>query len=380
MQSLHHKLFIICPIDSFLLSHRKEIIESAIKAGYQVTVICKNTGYVEQIRALGADVVEMPIEPTGKNPIGEFKTFWFLLQLFRKARPDIVHNVGLKTILWGGLAARLTKTFAVVNSVSGLGVLFSSPKLSWYARLILFVMRFSNWRKRVIVIFQNRDDKELLLKHGTVSETQCRYIKGSGVNLSEFSYTEPIPSKKIRAIFMGRMVKDKGVLVLVEAAELLRAKYQHKLEFWLCGGLSDNPQALTEAEVQDLCDGQYIQWLGYRSDVKELLQHSHLVVFPSYYREGVPKALIEASAVGRPIVTTDSVGCKDTVEHGRNGFLVPILDACAVAEKVETLINNEDLRISMGRYSRKLAERDYSVDKVVEIHLSIYSDLMKDCQ
>ncbi len=375
MQSFHHRLFIIIPIDAFLLSHRKEIVLSAMKAGYHVTIVCKNTGYVEQIRALGADVIEMPIEPTGKNPIGEFKTFWFLLKLLRKERPDIVHNVGIKTILWGGLAAKLMRISAVVNAVCGLGVMFSSPNLPLYARLILRVMRFSNKRKRVAVIFQNHDDEALLLRYKAVSEKQCRYIKGSGINLSDFSYANPIPSDKVHAIFMGRMVKDKGVLVVIEAAELLREKYQHKLDFWLCGGLSDNPQALTEQEIQSKCDGEYIQWLGHRSDVKELLQQSHIVVFPSYYREGLPKSLIEASAIGRPIVTADSVGCRDAVVDGRNGFLVPILDAHAVAEKVEELLQNEDLRLTMGKYSRQLAERDYSVDKVVAAHLSIYAEV-----
>jgi glycosyltransferase involved in cell wall biosynthesis len=194
--------------------------------------------------------------------------------------------------------------------------------------------------------------------------------------LKEFAYTPEPNSEKLHVIFTARMVKEKGMTTLIEAAELLREEYESKVEFWLCGGLSDNPKAIKEEELRALCDEKYIKWLGHRTDVRELLMKSHIVAFPSYYREGLPKSLIEASAVGRPIVTTDSVGCRDVVEDGVNGYLIPIKDPQTLADRLKCLFEDKALRISMGLKSREFAERDFSVDRVVATHLEIYSKVL----
>lgn len=181
---------------------------------------------------------------------------------------------------------------------------------------------------------------------------------------------------KLHVIFTARMVREKGTLILIDAAEELRKDYEEKVDFWLCGGLSENPNALTEEELRSRCDDSYIKWLGFRKDVKELLQQASIVAFPSYYREGVPKSLIEACATGRPIITTESIGCKDTVEDGVNGFLIPIKDSHALADKLRILIDNPELRRSMGKESRRIAERDFSLDDVIRKHLEVYQSLV----
>ena len=181
--------------------------------------------------------------------------------------------------------------------------------------------------------------------------------------------------EKLHIIFMARMVREKGAHIVVEAANILRKEFEGRIDFWLCGGLSNNPNGISEEELRSWCDGDYLQWLGHRSDVKELLQQSSIVVFPSYYHEGLPKSLIEATAIGRPIITTDSVGCRDTVEDGFNGFLIPIKNANALADKLRLLIDNRELRIEMGRNSRIIAERDFSIEDVVSKHLEIYHRL-----
>lgn len=371
------RLFILVNVDKFLLSHRKEIVQTAVERGYDVTVVCKDTGLSKQICDLGASFVDLPVNPTGTNIIQELKTLIFLIKLFKKEKPDIVHNVGLKSILWGGLAAKLTNVYSIVNAVSGLGVMFSTEKVSLYTQAIICALRFANKRKRISVIFQNDDDKQLFLNYKIVKEPQCAFIKGSGVDLSIYKYTLEIPDEKLHIIFTARMVKEKGVVTLIEAANMLRPKYQDKVEFWLCGGLSDNPLALSKTELQEMCDGKYIQWLGHRSDILQLLQRSHIVAFPSYYREGVPKSLIEACAIGRPIITTDSVGCRDTVIDGYNGFLVPIKNSDILAQKIEILINDRALRESMGLQSRHLAEQEFSIINVVDRHFQIYKELLQ---
>lgn len=202
-------------------------------------------------------------------------------------------------------------------------------------------------------------------------------IKGSGVDLKQYCYTPEPREGKIRVLLTARMIVEKGVFVLTDAALKLKNEYKDKAEFLLCGGLDDNPKAIKEEELKVLCDGEYIQWLGYRTDIPELLKSCHIVAFPSYYKEGLPKSLIEATAVGRPIVTTNSIGCKETVLNGYNGYLIPIKDSGTLAEKLKILFEDKGLRQNMGRNSRMLAEKDFSIENVIQKHLEIYNQLSK---
>lgn len=370
------KLFIVVNHDWFFLSHRKEVAVAAINAGWDVTIVTCNTGRFEDIRALGLKTIDLPINATGMNPKEEWKTFSFLKKLYKKEKPDVVHHVGLKTILWGGLAAKQTKVRGVVNAVSGLGVMFSEGKLSLTSRGILAVLKYSHRRKGIKVIFQNHEDEALFKRYNVIKSEDIVFIKGSGVDLKEFDYT-PVPNTNpIRVMFTGRMVREKGIVTLAEAAEKLRKEYEGKVVFMLCGKLSDNPKAMKKEEVEALCDGKYFKWLGHRDDVKELLKQCHIVAFPSYYREGVPKSLIEATAIGRPVITCNSIGCKDTVDDGVNGFLIPVRDGEMLAEKLKLLIEDKDLREKMGEASRRKAEKEFSLDVVIEKHLEAYSSLV----
>lgn len=360
--------------DRFFLSHRKDIALSAQQEGWDVHIVCKDTGQRVDIEKFGLKMMELPINPTGTNLWQEIKTFFFLLSLYRKNRDAIVHHVGLKPILWGSLAAKFAKVKGVVNAVSGLGILFSEGNISYMAKQILRLIRFANDPKRVRVIFQNHEDEQLFLRNRVIDKEQAVFIKGSGVNLEEFHYTPQPESDVIKVLFTGRMVKEKGVLVLIEAANALRNDYEGKVEFLLCGGLHNNPQAMKESEIHQLCDGKYIQWLGFRKDVNQLLQQCHIVAFPSYYREGVPKSLIEACAVGRPIITTNSIGCKDTVENGKNGFLVPPKHSERLAQTLRILIEDAQLREKMGKEGRLKAEKEFSLEQVVKMHMAIYNE------
>ncbi|MCD7939219.1 MAG: glycosyltransferase family 4 protein [Bacteroides intestinalis] len=371
------KLFIIVNVDWFFLSHRKDIALSAQKAGYDVTIVTKDIGKKSVIEASGLKVIDLPMNRSGQNIIEEVHTCWFLYRLYRHEKPDIVHHVGLKTILWGTLAAKLAKVHGVVNAVSGLGIFFSEENKSLVSKLLPKVLRFSHHRKKLAVIFQNNEDESLFLKNGVVKEEQVFMIKGSGVDLNLYCYTPEPENGKVRVLFTARMIVEKGVFVLVDAALKLKEQYKDKVEFLLCGGLDDNPKAIKEEELKVVCDGGYIQWLGYRTDVLELLKSCHIVAFPSYYKEGLPKSLIEATAVGRPIVTTNSIGCKETVIDGYNGYLIPIKDSDTLAERLKILFEDEGLRQNMGRNSRMLAEKDFSIENVIQKHLEIYNQLSK---
>lgn len=370
------KLFIVVNVDWFLISHRMVIAMAAQKAGWDVTVITADTGRLKEIEAVGLKTINLPMSRSGKNILQELTTFGFLYKLYRREKPDVVHHVGIKTILWGTLAAKFAKVHGVVNAVSGLGGFFAEKNQSMMAKLLPIVLRYSHHRNNLNVIFQNIEDKQLFLEHRIIQEAQARYIKGSGVNLKDYSYTPEPKDGKTIVLLTARMIVEKGVFILTDAAEKLRKEYENKAEFWIVGGLDDHPGAITKEQLNAVCDGKYIKWLGRREHVKELLQQCHLFAFPSYYMEGLPKSLIEACAIGRPIVTTDNIGCRDVVTDGMNGYLVPIKDSDALAEKIKALIDHPEWRLQMGMASRRVAEENFSVDSVVENHLTIYNELV----
>ncbi|WP_077153612.1 glycosyltransferase family 4 protein [Bacteroides bouchesdurhonensis] len=371
------KLFIVVNVDWFFLSHRKDIAIAAQAAGYDVSIVTNDTGKLKDIDALGLKTINLPMKRSNKKLGEELKVFKFLYDLYNSEKPDVVHHVGLKTILWGALAAKLVRVKGVVNAVSGLGIFFSEDNKSLVAKVLLKVLKWSHNRKNLLVIFQNDEDKDMFLKHSIIRKEQAKYIKGSGVNLEQFCFTSEPTESKIKVLMTARMIVEKGVFVLTEAAEKLRQKYEDKVEFLLCGGLDDNPTSLKKEDMDRICDGEYIQWLGYRTDVLELLKQSHIVAFPSYYKEGLPKSLIEATAIGRAIITTDNIGCREAVEDGVNGFLIPIKDSNALAEKLDVLVSDGELRRRMGENGRKIAERDFSINEVIKRHLNIYNELTK---
>ncbi len=371
------KLFMIVNEDRFFLSHRKEIALEAKRCGYDVTIVTKDCGNFGTIWDMDLNVIDLPINPSGMNLKEEFRTFRFLMSLYNREKPDIVHHVGLKNILWGALAAKLTKVKGVVNAVSGLGALFNGAKLTMTTRGILAVMRFANLRRGVKVIFQNDEDKNIFLEHKVVDSTQIEFTKGSGIDLSKFAYTKEPTEGKIKIIFTARMVKEKGVCDLIEAAKILKQDMAGKVQFLLCGRLTENSNAVSKEYLERECDGAYICYMGERSDVKDLLEQSHIMAFPSYYREGVPKSLIEASAIGRPIVTCNSTGCRDVVTDGENGFLIEPRNPKMLVDRLRKLIDNPGLREEMGINARKKAEKEFSIDSVVATHMKIYQELSK---
>ena len=369
------RLLLIINEDIFFLSHRVRIAQLAKENGWDVTLVTKNTGFKSEIEELGFKYIELPINPTGMNPKEELQTFKFLKELLKDKKDHIIHLVGLKNMLWGGLAARLAKNKGVVFAVSGLGTLFGQNGYGFIPKVIQKLLKVGMHHKNCAVIFQNHDDRTLFEKAAITSKCFIYFIKGSGVNLGQYLPRKHEKRGLIRIIFTARMLKEKGVEDLAKAAEILRPDYEGKVEFILCGGLSDNPNAMKAEHIRKICDGRYIKWLGYRTDIPNQLKESDIMCFPSYYREGVPKSLIEASAAGLPLVTTDSVGCRDTVEEGKNGFIVPPQNPEAIAEKLKILIEDEALRKRMGEYSRKKAEKEYDVEAVAKTHLEIYNRL-----
>ena len=372
-------VFIVVNNDKFFLSHRKAVALAAKNIGYDVTIVASSTGMEHQIIDLGLKYINLPMNTTGMNVKEEYKTYKFLKKLYKTKKPDIIHQVGLKPILWGTIAAKKCGVKNLLNAVSGTGFLFSpSKRNSLISKIVCKILSFYSSKKYYRYIFQNSDDEKEFYNAGIINHEQVTFIKGSGVDLKNFCYI-PESQKdntKIKCVFTGRMVKDKGVLIIFEAAKILRKRYENKIEFWLCGDIDSNPNALTREEIENECDGNYVKWLGFQKNIKEILGKCHIMIFPSYYMEGLPKSVIDAEAVGLPVITTDWVGCRDTVIDGENGFLIPIRNAELLAEKISILVENSELRQNMGWAARLYAEKYFNINEVINKHLEIYNEFI----
>ncbi len=374
MKDSMKKLFIIVNVDWFFLSHRKELAISALDSGFDVTIVAKDTGCRKEIEKLGLRFIDLPMDRKNQKPLLDISAINFLYKLFHIVRPDIVHNVGLKVVLISGLAAMIANVKGTVSAFSGLGVTFSAEHNSKiFTRILVVILRLIHARANVKAIFQNTDDQSSFVNNRIITPAQTLLIRGSGVDLNRYVYTNDPISKRVKILLTARMIVDKGILVLVDAAKLMREEYIDKVQFILCGGLDDNPEAISEGKIKELVDGEYIVWLGHRNDVITLLKESNIAVLPSFYKEGLPKSLIEAAATGRPIVTTNSVGCRDAVIDGKTGFLIPIKNSFILAEKLKLLIDDREMRISFGKNGRALAESVFSIEDVIRSHLDIYS-------
>lgn len=370
------RLFMVVNVDWFFLSHRLPVALAAKKAGYDVTIVTCDTGKGEEIKNHGFNFIDLPFKRSGTNIMYEMKCIRLLNAIYKKHKPDLLHHVTIKVALYGSIAARLSNAGGVVNAISGLGYNFTADRKGFTQRVLLFMMKFGFKRKNMHFIFQNEDDINTFKSLNLVEDKQVSLIKGSGVNLQEFIATPLMPDNgKVKVVLPARMLYDKGVMEFIKAAKLLKNQLLDKAEFILAGDVDkENLAAIPGEEIRALMDGNYLRWIGFQKDMVGLLKASDIVVLPSY-REGLPKSLIEAAAIGRPIITTDVPGCRECVVDGYNGYLVPAKDEHRLAGAMLELIKNRDLQVQMGKHSRILAEKEFSIDKVIRETTAIYSAL-----
>jgi glycosyltransferase involved in cell wall biosynthesis len=369
-------LFVVnCP--AFFISHRLPLALAAKMDGYDIHVATMLGKESNQITAAGLTHHTLPLTRSGKNLFNELAVFIAIYKLFRQVRPELVHLVTIKPVLYGGIVARIVRIPSVVAAVSGLGFVFIAKgfKALIVRTGIKILYRIAFGQNNLRVIFQNSDDSENFVKIGLVCKDKVVLIRGSGVELTQFRVKKE-PDGHPVIIMAARLLKDKGVNEFVEAATRLRKKGV-KARFLLVGKIDqDNPATVTKNELDKIRKDGQVELLGHRTDIPELFAASNIVVLPSY-REGLPKVLIEAAAAGRPIVTTDVPGCRDAIEKGISGLLVPVCDSTALAEAIMLLINNAEMRKTMGKEGRRLAEREFTIDKIVEAHMNIYRELKK---
>lgn len=330
---------------------------------------------IESISLHGFVHHALPMTRGGVNPFTELRSLLAIWSLLRRVRPDIVHLVTIKPVIYGGLAVRATRGSAVIAAISGLGFVFTARRLR--ARVVRWVAvwgyRAALRNSRLCAVFQNSSDLDAFVGLDIVRTDQSTIIRGSGVDLAEFSVLPDSATIPV-VVMASRLLVDKGVREFVEAARLLRARGT-AVRFQLAGDVDpDNPASIDDAEIATWRTQGVVELLGQRHDIAQVFAAASVVVLPSY-REGLPKVLIEAAACGRAVVTTDVPGCRDAIEPGRTGLLVPARNAVALADAIEHLVSDADLRSRMGREGRALAEREFDVRRVVESHMALYAGI-----
>ena len=370
------KLFFVVNVDWFFISHRLPLALQALKDGYEVYLLTADTGRRKELEAAGIRFIAIPFERSGRNPFHELKCLWLLCKYYRIYRPDVIHHITLKAALLGSLAAKLTFSRKVVNAISGLGYNFTDGRNGVVQKMIRFLIRIAFKSRHFSFVLQNPDDVKMISGLHLVPASHIHLIKGSGFDLDLFRETPPEEKKKLHILFPARILRDKGVMEFIGAARMIREEIAGKAVFLLAGDCDKgNLAVLKEADLLPLLDPGYIEWIGFRKDMYAVYRESDIVVLPSY-REGLPKSLIEACAVGRPVITTDVPGCRECVREGWNGFLVAAKDFRMLAKAILELVRNGGLRKEFGRHSRLLAEQQFSLKIVVEKHMKIYSGLV----
>lgn len=361
----------------FFISHRLPIAIEAKRLGYNVVVATAAGEKVKNIIASGFRYCHLPISRGSKNPLSELRLICSIIRLYISVRPDLVHLVTIKPVLYGGILSRILRVPAMVFAISGMGYLFTEKRHGWLRRIVEMLYRLALKHPNCKIIVQNIADQAVLRSIGALKREQDVLIPGSGVDLEEYR-PSPLPKGPPIVMFPSRMLWDKGVGEFIVAARTLKEQ-GCKARFTLVGSYDpQNPAAVALQQLNKWKSEGQVEWWGHREDMPNVFAMSTLVVLPSFYREGVPKVLLEAAASGRAIITTDAPGCRDVVEPGINGELVPIKNAKALTDAIGKLLKDKEVLEVMGRRGRKIAETKFGIERVVADHMKIYKNLLKN--
>jgi glycosyltransferase involved in cell wall biosynthesis len=374
MLSDKRRIFFVVNVDWFFISHRLPLALEGMKRGYDVFVLTKDTGRRSEIEANGIIFIEINFERSGTNPISEFNILIQLYKIYKKYRPYLVHHVTIKPAIYGTMVLRAfnLKNIKVVNAISGLGFNFTAERKTHLQRAILIMMKYSFKYSKSNFIFQNPDDLEFYNQLGFIRKDNFVIVSGSGVDENQLQYSPPKVSEKITVLLNARMLYDKGIVEFCTAARKIENRWRNKAVFLLVGDIdSENPTSATKNELVGLLSPGYIVWKGFSKDISSVISDADIICLPSY-REGLPKSLVEAMAIGRPIITTDTPGCRECVIEGVNGYLVPVKDSVFLAQRIEELLLNVNLRIKMGLFSRQLMIKNMSLSKVIKSTFDFY--------
>jgi glycosyltransferase involved in cell wall biosynthesis len=360
------KILLLAGFADSLVNFRGSLMNCLQAAGHTVLAAAPpasdRTG--PELHRLGVQFFPVNICRTGTNPVADLRSLLSILRLLRHARPDVLLAYTVKPVIYGSIAARVARIPCVYSMITGLGSAFSSNDGKGQAIRALAARLYSfALRKNRAVFFQNQDDLQYFRERKLIAPAMPAVVlNGSGVDLDFFPEAPPVTDGPV-FILVARLLREKGVLEYAKAAAILKARY-HNASFRLLGPFEQNSAGVSPDEVKQWTSAGAIEYLGSTSDVRPALASSSVFVLPTFYREGTPRSILEALALGKPIITTDWPGCRNTVIQGQNGFLVPIKDVSKLKEAMARFIEEPGLISGMGRKSREIAVEKYDVRMV----------------
>ena len=383
---MHRDIVLSANIPWVIYNFRLELIRELINNDFSVSVIAcsrkyfnNDKQYISKIINEGCKFYHVNIDFMGTNPLKDFKTFINYLSLYKKIKPDIILNYTIKPNIYGTLAARLLR-IKVINNISGLGTLYIKQNL--YTKIATILYKFSQ-RYASKIFFQNKDDLFLFTKsYKLVDIRKVDLLPGSGIDTTKYTPVNNNGKMKrkneFNFIVVARMLRDKGIEEYVQAARILKSRYEN-INFQLLGFLeSENKSAITKAQMDNWVSEKLVTYLGSTNYVIKYYNNADCVVLPSY-REGIPRSLLEAASLEKPIITTDVPGCRDVIDDGINGFLCKMKNPIDLANKMEKMLqlNNEE-RAKMGKRGREKICKEFNVDIVIKKYLQAIEEAIEN--
>lgn len=355
------KFILISPKNRTVYNFRGDLIKEIQSKGYEVIVTGPNREGLEEIEKLGVRFEQIELEKTGINILSDIKYIFKLWKLFKKEKPDVTLGYTIKPVIYGSIAAKLAGVKNINSMITGVGYVFTAETCkAKVIRLIVSILYRISFACSDGVIFQNPDDRKEFLDRGLLKEEKTRLVNGSGVNMERYKATE-FP-EDLTFFMLSRVLFSKGIREYLESAKTVKLQYP-KTRFMLLGAVENMQDSMKNEDLKPYIDSGIIDYFGETDDVAKYYKQSTIYVLPSY-REGTPRTVLEAMAMGRPIITTDAPGCRETVINGKNGFLVPVANVEALTEKMIWFINNTDKVSEMGDESKNLCKEKFDVKKV----------------
>lgn len=372
------KIIVVSRCAWTLYNFRKGLINALGEAGNTVLYGGAEDGWQTLLEeTVKIPFHSLPVDKKGKSPLSDLKLIWHLYRWYRKEKPDVVHHFTIKPVIYGSIAARLAGVPQIVNTITGLGYVFTDRASPWL-RLVV------KWQYRIALacshftFFQNQDDRRMFIEQNLIHSRHSGVLPGSGVDTTFFSPDEEETyrenSETCCFLMVARLLQNKGVYEFVDAARHLKQEFP-QAQFKLIGRRDErNPVVVPQSDLEKWQEEGVIEWLGEMKNVRNMLIASDVVVLPSYYREGVPRALLEGAAMEKPLITTDNVGCREVVDDEKNGLIVPIKDSKALAQAMRRLIKDPIARQRMGKAGREKILREFDETIVIKKTIDIYND------
>ena len=358
-----------------IYNFRKKLMKTLKEKGVNISFCANYDKYVEKLKKEGFKYIEVKIDRKGKNLFKDLKLIFDLYRIYKKEKPDLILHYTIRPNIYGSLAAKMGK-IKCINTITGLGSVFIKNNI--LTKLVKFLYKIS-FKFSEKILFQNKDDLNIFLKNGFDQKEKLILVPGSGVDTKHFSpgFCEKKDNSSFVFLFLGRILWYKGVEEFVKASEIIKKRYSYS-ESLLLGPIDkENSSSISKKQIERWEKEEYIQYLKERDDVRKIICRSDVVVLPSYYKEGIPRSLLEAASMEKPIIATDVSGCKEVVENSVNGFLCRVKDHKDLADKMKKMINlKKEERIEMGKKGREKVKKEFDEKIVIEKYLKIINNVI----